>query len=103
MNYNATHEEVRALRLDRQRVGELLMRYPRVSKHHADEILGSLRTCSPIEISLLMSNKRLRPSLDAFMEEHKAHFRVTWGETAAFLGAVVGLLLILWLAWSAFA
>jgi len=103
MNYNATHEEVRALRLDRQRVGDLLMRYPRVSQRHTQEVLNFLRTGGPLEISLLMNNDQLRPSLDAFMHEHKGHFRITWRETAASIGWIVGFLLIFWLAWEAVA
>ena len=102
MNYNPTHEEARALRLDRRRVSDLLSRYPRVSDDEVKEILSFLRTGEQHEIGLLTNNERVRPKLDAFMERHKAHFRITWSEAAALAGGIVGLLLIFWLVWEAF-
>jgi hypothetical protein len=102
MNYNPAHEEVRALRLDRRRVSDLLARYPRVSDEEVKEILNFLRTGEELEIGLLTSNERVRPKLDAFMERHKAHFRITWSEAAALAGGIAALILIFWLVWEAF-
>jgi hypothetical protein len=102
MNYQTTHEEVRALRSDRERIADLLARYPRVSHHEAGEILTFLRTGRHLDIGMLTSSDRLRPQLDAFMADHRSQFGVKWGEASAVIGGIVALLLIFWLAWEAF-
>jgi hypothetical protein len=102
MNYQTTHEEVRALRSYRERIADLLSRYPRVSAHETGEILTFLRTGRHLDIGMLTSNERLRPQLDAFMADHRSHFRVKWGEGSAVIGGIVALLLIFWLVWEAF-
>jgi len=103
MNYPAMHEEVRALRADRERVTDLLTRYPRVSSEEAGEILTFLRTGRHLDVGLLTSNVALRPNLDAFMEDHKSHFQVKWGETTLVVAGLAALVAILWLVVEAFA
>ena len=58
---------------------------------------------STLKIGLLTSNDRIRPQLDAFMAEHKAHFRVKWIEGAAVVAAIAAILAMLWYAWEAVA
>ena len=103
MGYLSTHEEIRALRLDREQVADLLSRYPQVSDQEAHQILNFLRTGRHLDVGLLTSNDRLRPKLDAFVEDHKAHFRVKWTEGAAVLGGIIAVFVIFWLLWEAFA
>jgi hypothetical protein len=102
MNYQVTREEVRALRSDRERITDLLDRYPRVSEEEVLEILTFLRTARHLDVGLLTNNDRIRPKLDGFMEDHKSHFRVKFGEGAAVIGAIIGFLVIVWLIWEAF-
>lgn len=102
MNYPAMHEEVRALRADRERVADLLSRYPRVTGDESAEILGFLRTGRHLDVGLLTSNEALKPKLDAFMEDHKSHFQVKWGEGALVVAAIAALIVIFWLVWEAF-
>ena len=102
MNYQTTHEEVRALRSNRERIADLLSRYPRVSARETDDILAFLRTGRHLDISLLTINERLRPQLDAFMADHQSQFRIKWSEASAVIGGIVALLLIFWVAWEAF-
>ena len=103
MTYSATHvEEIRALRSDRERVSQLLARYPRVSERESREILNFMRTGRHLDIGLLTSNARLRPKLDAFVKDHESHFGVSWVEAAAMFGGVLVLLTMLWLIWAAF-
>ena len=52
--------------------------------------------------ALLTSNDRLRPKLDAFFKDHKAHFRLKWIEGAAAVSGIAALLAIFWLVWEAF-
>ena len=61
MNYQTTHEEVRALRSDRERIADLLSRYPRLSHHETGEIVTFLRTGRHLDIGMLTSSERLRP------------------------------------------
>jgi hypothetical protein len=96
------HEEVRALRADRERVADLLSRYPRVTGDESAEILGFLRTGRHLDVGLLTSNEALKPKLDAFMEDHKSHFQVKWGEGALVVAAIAALIVIFWLVWEAF-
>jgi hypothetical protein len=103
MTYQTTHEEIRAIRVDRERATDLLERYPRVSREEIREIITFLRTGRHLDVGLLTSNDRLRPNLDAFMHDHKAHFRVKWGEAVAVLAGMIALLAIFWLIWEAFA
>ncbi|MGN6154650.1 MAG: hypothetical protein ACTHN4_02820 [Sphingomicrobium sp.] len=103
MNYPAMHEEVRALRADRERVADLLSRYPDVTPGESAEILGFLRTGRHLDVGLLTSNVALKPKLDAFMEDHKAHFQVKWSEGVMVVAAIVAIIAIFWLVWEAFA
>ena len=95
-------EEVRAIRSDRIRVSDLLARYPRVSDQETREIVSFLRTGRHLDIGLLTSNDQLRPKLDAFMDEHRAHFQLKWREGATLIGGIVAILAVLWLVWESF-
>jgi hypothetical protein len=97
MNYALTHA------VHRERVSELLARYPRVSKQETGEILRFIRTGRHLDIGLLSSDDRLQTKLDSFMEDHEADQRVNWREGAAAVGGILVLLIIAWLIWAAFA
>lgn len=104
MNFQATHpEEARALRSERNRISDLLSRYPRLSSAESGEVITFLRTARHLDVGLLTSDEKLRPKLDAFMEEHRAHFRVTWTEAVRVIATMIAILAILWLVWEAFA
>jgi hypothetical protein len=103
MNYPAMHEEVRAIRADRERVTDLVSRYPKVTRGESAEILTFLRTGRHLDVGLLTSNEKLKPQLDAFMEDHKHHFRVKWGEATLVVAGIAALIAIFWLVWEAFA
>lgn len=88
---------VRDARTDRERISDLVHRYPRVSDDEAKEILTFLRTGKHLDVGMLTSNDRLRPQLDAFIEDHKSELGVKWGEAAALVSAIIALLFGLWL------
>ena len=88
---------------DRERIADLLSRYPRVSGNEVGEILAFMRTGPHLEIGLLTSNQRLKPNLDSFMADHKSHFRVKWSEGAAVIGGIAALLATLWFLWETLA
>lgn len=102
MNYPAMHEEVRALRADRERVADLLSRYPKVTDDESAEILTFLRTGRHLDVGLLTSSEALKPNLDAFMEDHKSHFQVKWGEGTLVVASIAALIAVFWLVWEAF-
>jgi hypothetical protein len=102
MNYPAMHEEVRALRADRERVADLLSRYPKITEDESAEVLTFLRTGRHLDVGLLTSDERLKPNLDAFMEDHKSHFQVKWTEAALVIAGIAALIAIFWLVWEAF-
>ena len=98
MTNRTTREQVRALRFDRDRIAGLIGRYPTISADETSEVLGFLRNGRHLDIGLLTSNERLKPKLDAFMEEHKAHFRISFLESSAAIAAIAALIYGLWLA-----
>lgn len=102
-SYSPHIEEVRAVRSTRERIADILSRYPHLSPQDRDEVLRFMKEARHLEVGLLTSNEQVRPKLDAFMEEHRSHFAPSWGEIAAVVAALVGLLAVLWLIWAAFA
>lgn len=102
MNYQTTHEEVRALRSDRERIADLLDHYPGITESEVREVLTFLKTGRHLDVGLLTSNDRIRPKLDQFMDDHKRHFRVQLGEGVLLISAIVAFLAIAWLIWEAF-
>ena len=86
----------------REQVSGLLARYPDVTAEDSSTILDFLRTGRHLDIGLLTADEALKPNLDSFMEDHKAHFRVRSREVFAVLGGIGALLLVLWLLWEAF-
>ena len=98
MTNRTTREQVRALRFDRERIAGLIGRYPTLSADETNEVLSFLRNGRHLDVGLLTSNDRLRPKLDAFMEEHKDHFRLSVMESLVVLAAIGAFLYGLWLA-----
>jgi hypothetical protein len=96
------NEEGAAMRLEPHEVADLLSRYPGVSGAEEQQILTFLRRGRHIDVGLLTSNDRLRPKLDAFFKDHKAHFRLKWIEGAAAVSGIAALLAIFWLVWESF-
>jgi len=86
-----------------ERVADLVSRYPGVTDDEAKEILTFMRTGRHLDVGRLTADDSIRPNLDAFMEDHKAHFQVKWWETTALVGAIGVVLLAFWLIWEAFA
>lgn len=102
MNNRTTREQVRALRFDRERIAGLIGRYPTISPDETNEVLSFLRNGRHLDIGMLTSNDRLKPKLDAFMADHKGHFRLSVLESLAVLAAIGAFLYGLWLAAEAF-
>ena len=98
MNFQSSHA---TMTVGRERVSGLLSRYPKLSEQEIGEILHFLRTGRHLDVGLLTSDEALRPKLDAFMADHRSHFRVKWSEGSAVIGGIVALLLIFWLVWEA--
>ena len=101
--YRSHIEEIRAVRTSRERAAELLGRYPAISDQDRREVLDFLKNGRHLDIGLLTTSDRLRPRLDAFMTDHKQHFRVRWEESVALIAGIAALLAIFWLVWEAFA
>lgn len=103
MTYVSSNQESAAVPLEPHEVADLLSRYPSVSGEEKRQILTFLRRGRHLDVGLLTSNERLAPKLEAFFEDHKAHFKLKWVEVAAAVGGIAALLAILWLVWEAFA
>jgi hypothetical protein len=70
-----------------------------VSKDENRAILEFMKNGRHLEIGLLTSNESLRPRLDAFMEDHRKHFRVSFREAAEIVAMIAAFLLAAWLFW----
>jgi hypothetical protein len=104
MNHDvADLEKIWPLRSTRERVSELLARYPRVTAEEASEILLFVRSGQQLDIGLLSSNDRLRPNLEHFIRDNERHFRFKWREGAAVAGGILVMLITAWLIWAALA
>ena len=97
--YKSHVEEVRAVRSSRERVGELLGRYPHVSDKDRREILAFMRHGRHLDIGLLTSNEKLRPKLDSFMRDHKRHFRIDIVDVVRVFAVITAALMVCWLLW----
>ena len=99
MNAHASRIEGGPWLTGRERVAQLLERYPHVSKNENREILDFMKTGRHLEIGLLTSNEKLRPNLDAFMKDHERHFSVGFREGTAVVVLIAAFLFVLWLLW----
>jgi len=84
--------------LTRDEAAELLVRYPHVSDAEAKRILAFLRKGPHLDVGMLSADQKLKPNLDRFMDDHKKHFRLGVGETTAVVSAIIGFLLLCWMA-----
>ena len=103
MTQSTTYEEVRAIRADRQHVAALLDRYPRVSEDETQEIITFLRTGRHLDVGMVTGDEALKPKLEAFMADHKSHFRLKWTEIVAVTAGIFGVPTGAWMVWEAFA
>ena len=97
--YTSHVEEIRTLRSSRERVGNLLNRYPDVTDKDREEILTFIKEGRHVDIGLLTADEKLRPRLDAFMADHQRHFRLGTGEVIRALAVIAAILMACWLLW----
>ena len=97
--YRPHIEEVRAVRLSREHVAELLGRYPHVSDRDRREILSFMRHGRHLDIGLLTSSEKLRPKLDRFMRDHRRHFQIDLIDIARMLAVITAAVMVGWLLW----
>lgn len=83
----------------RERVAELLGRYPQVSNKDRREIVAFMRKGRHLDIGLLTSNAQLRPKLDRFMRDHKRDFRIGFVDIARLVAVLAASVVALWLLW----
>lgn len=93
-------EEVRAVRASRARAAELLGNYPQLSDADRREVLTFLQTARHLDIGLLSANDKIRPKLDAFMDDHRTELGVTPREAFTAIALIVGFLFACWLLWT---
>ena len=98
-----TREEVRAIRADRQHVIELIERYPRITADETQDVITFLKTGRHLDVGMVTGDGALKPKLDAFMQEHKGHFRLKWTEIVAVTAGIFGLPTGAWMVWEALA
>ena len=97
--YKSHVEEVRAVRSTRERIAELVGRYPHVSDKDRREILSFMRNGRHLDIGLLTSNDKLRPKLDRFMRDHRRHFQIDLIDIVRVLAVLTAALMVCWLLW----
>lgn len=77
----------------------MLGRYPHVSDKDRKEILAFMKEGRHLDIGMLTANDNLRPQLDAFMDDHKRHFRIGVADVARLLAVFAAVALVCWLLW----
>jgi hypothetical protein len=83
-----------------ERIVSLLDRYPNISRDEAQEILTFLQAGSYFDVGLLTGDARLKPSLDAFVKDHRRHFDVEPDRAEAVVGIGILVLFLLWAIWA---
>jgi hypothetical protein len=86
---------------ERERIAKLLSHYPEVNDGDTAQIISFLKKGPHLDVGMLTGDESLKPKLQAFMSEHKQHFRLKISEVIAVTSGIVGALLILWLVWEA--
>ena len=100
--YTSNIEEARAARSAHDRVANLLKRYPHVTDDDRKEILHFMKEARHLEVGLLTANDKVRPQLDAFMEDHKRHFRLDAFDVLRAVALIGAIVMVCWLAWELF-
>lgn len=100
--YTSHIEEVRAVRSTRERIAGLLKRYPHVSDKDRKEILQFIKEARHLEVGLLTANDNVRPQLDAFMQDHKRHFRLDAFDVLRAVALIGAIVMVCWLVWELF-
>jgi hypothetical protein len=103
MNYQPVREEWLAPSSDRERVSNLVARYPHVSDDEAGEILTFMRDGPHVDVFLLSNDDRLQPNLDAFVTDYRPHLQRAWGEGLAVVSGILALMMAIFLALESFA
>ena len=80
-------------RARRERVEELLARYPALTDPEIHEILLFLRKGKTLEVGFLTGNEAIKPQLDRFRADHARDLAISGRELA-----IVGLVLLVLLA-----
>ena len=99
--YTSPLQAVRDVRSRRDRVADLVGRYPDISERDRREIIAFMRNGRHLDIGLLTANEKIRSKLDRFMHDHKSDFGVTAREVAAVVAGIGVMLATLWLLWGA--
>jgi hypothetical protein len=99
MNARTSHEEIKAIRTNRDRAASLLTRYPGLSGEETQEVLRFLKTARHLDVGLLSSDDAIRPRLDAFMEDHRKQFAIGLDEAGKVIAALVAVFIVLLLLW----
>ena len=72
--YTSRLKAVRDVRSRRDRVADLVGRYPDISERDRREIIAFMRNGRHLDIGLLTANEKIRSKLDRFMHDHRSHF-----------------------------
>lgn len=75
----------------RQRMAELLRRYPDTDEAETAEILTFLRTGDQIDIGLIGGSDELKGKVQQFRADHARHFRLSMRESAVAILLICGL------------
>jgi len=100
MSLHAVHGDRQVLWSSPQRISELISQYPRLSGDEVHEVQNFIRTGRYLDILLLTSNDKLRPKIDAFMDEHGDLFS-RQPDVAAVAGTIILASFVLWAIWTA--
>ena len=105
MSYHYPHlvGKISEPKSDRERVSDLVRRYPKITADEAEEILRFVREGRHLDVGLLTADDTIRPQLDAFVKDHKGHLALKWAEAAVLLSGIAGLFGMLWLVRELFA
>ena len=84
----------------RERIVQMIARYPHISGAEAAEIMRYLRNARYLEIARLTSDESVRRQLDHFIHNHKHEIQGSAFDWIAAIALAIGFVASLWLLWS---
>jgi hypothetical protein len=80
-----------------EQASALIGRFPHLSEVELARLINLYRELPMLEVALMLSNKRLAPRMDEFMERHRAAIRAPFRQYAFLLAYIaLGLGVLIW-------
>ena len=92
-------QDTRPFHSPRDRITDLIARYPDLSQADADEITRYIKSARYADIGRLTADESIRGNLEAFLQSHKNELRTSRTEWLAGTALIAMFLVLCWFIW----